>query len=1262
MTSPIDKKPEQITNGKYDGVFGRGSSFGQGLNEQSVRDILSHEVKSPFVRAMEKISKAFNDFAADVAAAFRGDGGAKYTVIASAVSERLGPIDSAITESGKEFKRIADKLEKSDKVQAGLVEDGKKTAADAKSALSKAEANRTDLAAFRKDISEKVVTLTASADSAIKRADAVSEKQAEIISNADKQKQVVDQAVLDLSTVTNNFNSYKQAQDEQLRKLSAQADKGVADAKKANDAIAKTNSELSANIAAGVAASQDLKDAKRDASKAAAGVSDLDKAMRASVDIGASLVPLVTGTRIPTWMSDEELVVSTGEEGTPVAGLQVATQGEARGREYPLPEKYVKVSDQVLYKVSFWARSAKAPTRFRLSMRTPGSTSSPVDRAEPVVFVPTKHHDPELVLLDDPDWVIGVEGIDSAWRRVEYTFKFLPGTEYVSFYYIEWSRGLYPLKIAQQWIADLRIEPVIPDQATIDRLQNEAILKNEKVGSTNATAIEVMEESWKAQKVVNDNQEKWNESVGTAVQANTDAIKALARKDTGQSLIQYLDLTPEEVAEGKREVWRPLWTTATQLHKPKKDDPAFFTAPRGVGFACQEAWGVPKGVGSRFADKHWMRVEEGRQYKLTYWHKASEPDSIYHLQAVSPTGEPNPFRIVRGTRSDGSPQLGRATTYFVSALTMPTEWERVEVIVQIEPGVTQLYLRTFYWNHSRGKAKADQWFAGLDFGPNLPSQADIDSAQNNAISALAKQSELHSQFQEEQKKWNDTSSDATKALSRATKLLAKPEYGDSLIAYKQPSAEDLDNPSKQVNWERPEWSDAFDSRGANAPAVPGGTWRFWPATSGSFIREAQKTYLPLKQGVEYRLSFWARGNGEVSFVTGNGSGAVEYSRQVTVDSKGEKVYQEVRSGNGYVVRDLPVTSTMRRYEFVIKFRDGATSTAITHFVFDVSAGKSIEIGAIVFEPNVPTQAEVDKAQDEAIKANQESAKLSTQFQEEQRRVNRLTQQQLWLHQDMIELLDIRAPKVYGWKSRFFDSSGWVKHDLPLPDDVLQWTRGNNAVYTQDYAMDTPYAKVYDVSSGKNGSTILACKGDWVGRANIAISWNTGVVDDWVVEVTEKDRIFKFVGGASHISKRFISLKIYPRSLRRKATVRILPAGKQSYASYGIEGSRYWGSTTDRNGLVRYNDPAVIRLKNTVVCNRDLYVRDEGGGLIPVLAGHPLYAQELHIDDQKYPDMTTLTFTEVGDPVTNDINKGGYSLPDRMWGQDQKDWTSIYSYN
>ena len=459
-------------------------------------------------------------------------------------------------------------------------------------------------------------------------------------------------------------------------------------------------------------------------------------------------------------------------------------------------------------------------------------------------------------------------------------------------------------------------------------------------------------------------------------QANTDAIKALARKDTGQSLVQYLDLTPEEVAEGKREVWRPLWTTATQLHKPKKDDPAFFTAPRGVGFACQEAWGVPKGVGSRFADKHWMRVEEGRQYKLTYWHKASEPDSIYYLQAVSPDGEPNPFRIVHGTRSDGSPQLGGATTYFVSALTMPTEWERVEVIVQIEPGVTQLYLRTFYWNHRWGKAGADQWFAGLDFGPNLPSQADIDSAQNNAISALAKQSELHAQFQEEQKKWNDTSSDATKALSRATKLLAKPEYGDSLIAYEQPSAEDLDNPSKQVDWARPEWSDAFDSRGANAPAVPGGTWRFWPATSGSFIREAQKTYLPLKQGVEYRLSFWAKGDGKVSFVTGNGSRAVEYSRQVTVGSGGERGYQEVRSGDGYVVRDLPVTSTMRRYEFVVKFRDRATSTAITHFVFDVSAGKSIEIGAIVFEPNVPTQAEVDKAQNKAIAANTQLARLA----------------------------------------------------------------------------------------------------------------------------------------------------------------------------------------------------------------------------------------------------------------------------------------------
>ena len=110
MTSPFTKP--NPTQDKYNDIHARGGTYGSDLRtEQDVRNLLKTEIKSPFVRAMKQVGDAIEGFVGDIASAIRGDGGAKYQAINVAVTERLGPINTAITETGARHKELADKVD-----------------------------------------------------------------------------------------------------------------------------------------------------------------------------------------------------------------------------------------------------------------------------------------------------------------------------------------------------------------------------------------------------------------------------------------------------------------------------------------------------------------------------------------------------------------------------------------------------------------------------------------------------------------------------------------------------------------------------------------------------------------------------------------------------------------------------------------------------------------------------------------------------------------------------------------------------------------------------------------------------------------------------------------------------------------------------------------------------------------------------------------------------------------------------------------------
>lgn len=251
---------------------------------------------------------------------------------------------------------------------------------------------------------------------------------------------------------------------------------------------------------------------------------------------------------------------------------------------------------------------------------------------------------------------------------------------------------------------------------------------------------------------------------------------------------------------------------------------------------------------------------------------------------------------------------------------------------------------------------------------------------------------------------------------------------------------------------------------------------------------------------------------------------------------------------------------------------------------------------------------------EKVSANMtEQAELNKQIQDTaqsrwnqlQEDTNRMFQAQLWQHQDMLELLDIRSPKTDGW-------GAWSGAGKRCPysdsDDVVNY-------------WSTPYVEVYSFS----GATYVACRGDWVGSFEISVNWDNGAVDNWSARVNRGGtRVFRYTGGAVHITKRWITITVSPRSLLRTAYVAPSAAG-------------VWRTGTNKD-LIRFVNDDVLRLRNAATCSMDCVVIGQEGVPVTIPAGRIIPATEILASLQPYLG-SYREFTEVDDPSVS------YTFPD-----------------
>ena len=332
----------------------------------------------------------------------------------------------------------------------------------------------------------------------------------------------------------------------------SKADKGIADAKAAQNSANKAISDIatkSGELSAEIEAQREASIARENALKSEinqkieAAQSRGDNAMTEAekavgwlknpVEIGSSLIALDVETKEPHYLQWAGTSAKPSTAGLPFTkAVRVNSSTETR-RDAPAEARVpVKVSPDITYKWSVWVYSNKAKTEIGFLV-TSDSIGSCVEET-------TYKTDGRTSTSEEG---IFVKDIPTGWSRHEGTVKFKQATDNVSLYAVEWNKS--EAASAQQWFAALDIAPDVPTQASVDEAQNEALRAHTEIlrqqQEINALNTAFQEE----QKVINATKNELDTLQNEAIKANskvgetnTTAVEALkAAVDSVEQLI-----------------------------------------------------------------------------------------------------------------------------------------------------------------------------------------------------------------------------------------------------------------------------------------------------------------------------------------------------------------------------------------------------------------------------------------------------------------------------------------------------------------------------------------------------------------------------------------------------------------------------------------------------------------------------------------------------------------------------------------------------
>lgn len=1201
------------------------------------------------VGGVKIIADGVKQLVGGIAKAIMGEG-ASHNEITGAVDERLGPLDTAITENANHFKELSDRADV-------LGEQQTETRKAAEAAVEKAEGSikHTDSLIAKRVQAEKLIAADVAeanrkAGNAQKSADGKSTNH--YGSGAPASPKDGDVWFKPVSGGTQIM--VREAGKWVNRTDTAALDKALADNKKAVADAAKGVKQLRDVDLVKLRGSLASEAQERERALAGLGV-ELESANRELASLGTARPGNVWPDphfKDPCWVGDSDRWVNPNNNG---GELTFRANGKQIGMYYQPQGKHDKGlmlerGAKYLLTATVW-RDKNLPDKTTISvhMRQNGKWVAVVGR------LPTGPAgvSVESVILNIPTTIGG--GGSTLGFFVERNVK----------------QGAVSI-----W--DVQIVRAADDAMIIDGAVTAAKVHAGAIDTKHLAADAVTAEKIKAGEV------KAGKLAADAVLAGNIAANAITSREVSANSIFADHLViggpSNMIANGSFTEGKEPWHKDLQIRKIGKNQ----ALPPGDSYAITKPGQTTLQAHTGY---QWMTVSPNGMYAFEVWLYADKPGSRLFIDLGNQYGDHAGMALRDKVNSDDiSSSSGSA--YLVNNVEVKVGWNRYSTVYQMGKNTTRARLNNFFFNHPNGSEKNAQIaFAGISLRPMADADLIVDGSilaqhikageitgdklkadtitgrEVKAGTINANQLKVDNGFIKTAMIGDGQITTAKIANLDAGKIttgtldgkLIKADtitvnqlragtivpIGGSLIHH-EPTAK---NPAKP----EPIWWQVFEMTGSKVGYVESPEGNLWRRTMGSPQKDKDvaipKRLVKVQPGQKYRLRLWAfathvgsvmylnlrNQDGELAVKSGAVYGSVKKAPSYKTATQAKlpwPVADFTGNKNGLsLLTAFEVPNEPTLITSTIEFKEGTEYVYLDNFVLNSGSGKVYNayqwIAGLSLELDIPDQAAVDAAQNKAIEAVNEAAAANTKFNKQQEEINSLTQERLWQHQDMIELLDIRSPKTYGWdvyNNEYDTAIPWTSetqqekytppHEWWQDEPDPQWRN----VPLKGYRMTSPFFDMYH----RGDRVWIGFKGDVQGMFDIEINWTNGAIDNWALPMQgAKSRVYRFYGGAGHIYMRSVQVTVYPTSLRRKVNLTLRNGA--------------WRSPSDTNKLIRSQNAKFVRFKNGVKCNRSITLRSDGGVKRTYSPGTILWSEQFYAEDQPRSSSSVVyEFTEIDD--------------------------------
>ena len=466
----------------------------------------------------------------------------------------------------------------------------------------------------------------------------------------------------------------------------------------------------------------------------------------------------------------------------------------------------------------------------------------------------------------------------------------------------------------------------------------------------------------------------------------------MSKLDAGTSLVGYYEPTDEEVQKGNARYDLPEWGEYIAEKRYESSD-GYPGLPPGEDFA----YGVSSGTGTKLRYLSFRPVIPETTYTLSFWAKGSGNLVIYMYgdgQRSYPITSVRQLKINQETMEEerdkngkriydpdknGNRLTAKGSQWLLGGFNFPEEWTYFSYEVTFLASTRNVRFSTFYWNW-KNKSSKGQYISGMTFTPDIPSQAQIDQSQNEAIKANTLALENQKAINDKQDGIAAAHTKAIDSNRKAIRALAKIDLGGSLLAYMPLTDDEI---KKGITREyTPAWA-------ANAANVLDGSKLSGTSSAKGYVflsgqggsANGEEVYAQVSQGTQYLLDIdlftptYMMFN--ITFKTSNSKirNPIKNFYWTDVDEYGGLKTTSRLSNTDSV----NISTSGGREKIIVEFQDNVEDIYVQKLSW--TRTNSVTVKSFSLAPYTPSQAAIDARQNKALEGLELAQRLQGQMTE-----------------------------------------------------------------------------------------------------------------------------------------------------------------------------------------------------------------------------------------------------------------------------------------